>query len=135
MAFNYNRAQQLEYFNMTQRQGVAWLEIFKDDTEFYSAAYWDLFTNLWRQDKPTRKTDAMGFMKAVKSAHTAGKYIDTAIRRGFLIETENPEDARSKLIELSPQLRENFEVFINRAVDEILLTGKEMAALGSVPKA
>jgi hypothetical protein len=133
MVLHYNRAQRLEYFNMTLRQGVAWLEVFKDDTEFYSAAYWDLFTNLWRQEKPVRKTDVMSFMKAVKSAHTAGKYVDSAIRKGFLIETENPEDARSKLIMLSPDMRSRLDTFVDKAVNEVMLTSREIAARGDVP--
>jgi hypothetical protein len=52
---------------------MKWLEVLEGDTEFYSAAYWDLLTGLWRTDGPRRKTDAMDLMKGNKSVHTAGK--------------------------------------------------------------
>ena len=59
-----------------------------------AAAYWDLLTGLWRTDGPRRKTDALGLMKGIKSVHTAGKYLDTAIEQGIIVETDNPQDAR-----------------------------------------
>ena len=114
MSHNFSRDQQVRYLDMTLRFGIAWLEVFQDDTDFYSAAYWDLFTNLWRSEKPVRKTDAMGFMKGVKSAHTAGKYVDTAIDKSLLEESDNPEDARSKLIALTPEMRYQLLYFVVR---------------------
>ena len=133
MTHNFNRKQRLKYLEMTDRFGKAWLEIFQDDTDFYSAAYWDLFINLWRAQAPVRKTDAMGFMKGVKSAHTAGKYVDTAITKGLLIESDNPDDARSKLIELTPDMRSRLDDYMNKAVNEVLIVQKEITSLGDVP--
>lgn len=119
MANQYNDAQRREYLHMIDRVGLAWLKIFGDDTEFYSANYWDLLNRLWRNAKPVRKTDALGFMTAVKSGHTAGKYLERAIERGLVVETENPEDARSRLVALSPDMRRRLDGFFDAAVDEI----------------
>ena len=90
----FNDDQRREYLNLTDQVGMKWLEVFEGYTEFYSAAYWDLLTGLSRTDGPRRKTDALGLMKGIKSVHTAGKYLDTAIERGIIVETDNPQDAR-----------------------------------------
>ena len=98
MTANYNDAQRREYLLMIDRVGAAWLGVFGDDTEFYSAVFWDLLSRIWRSETPVRKTDALGYMTAIKSAHTAGKYVETAIKRGVLLEADNPNDARSKTL-------------------------------------
>ena len=90
----FNDDQRREYLNLTDQVGMKWLEVFKGDTGFYSAPYWDLLTGLWRTDGPRRKTDALGLMKGIKSVHTAGKYLDTAIEQSIIVETDNPQDAR-----------------------------------------
>ncbi len=104
---------------MIDRVGLAWLDVFEGNTEFYSANYWDLLTELWRQPGPVRKTDALRCMKAVRSAHTAGKYLDEALRQKLVLETENPEDARSKLVELAPDMRQRLDRFFDHAVDAV----------------
>jgi len=124
MPHQYNRDQHMEYLYYTDRIGLRWIDIFQGNTEFYSAAYWDLFTRMWRNGGPVRKTDALGFMKAIKSAHTAGKYLDTAIDHGSLIETDNPEDARSKLLTLSPVMQQRLDNFFDSAVGEIRRASK-----------
>ncbi|NNE84584.1 MAG: MarR family transcriptional regulator [Alphaproteobacteria bacterium] len=129
MAKQYNDAQRREYLHMIDRVGLAWLKIFGDDTEFYSTNYWDLLNRLWRNAKPVRKTDALGFMTAVKSGHTAGKYLERAIERGFVVETENPDDARSRLVALSPEMRSRLDGFFDTAVDEIGQTHGNLADL------
>jgi hypothetical protein len=134
MSQNFSREQRLRYLDMTLRFGNSWLEVFQGDTDFYSAAYWDLFTNMWRSEKPVRKTDAMGFMKAVKSAHTAGKYVDTAIEKGLLVESDNPEDARSKLIALTSDMRAQLDVYMDKAANEVLISSREISALGPIPQ-
>ena len=96
MELKYNDSQRKEYFKNTQRIGRLWLRVFEGNEEFYSSAYWDLLTNIWMKDGPVRKTDALRFMTNIKSAHTAGKYVETAIASGILIEEDNPADARSK---------------------------------------
>ncbi len=115
----YGAEQRREYLEMTDRIGGHWLGVFEDDTRFYSAAYWDLFTRMWRAGAPVRKTDALRFMTAVKSARTAGKYLEVAIARGFILERENPRDARSRLVELSPEMRRRLDAFLDSAVDEL----------------
>lgn len=119
MDLQYDDAQRKEYLNMTDRIGMEWLEVFKGDTEFYSAAYWDLFTRLWKSGSPERKTDALKFMVGIKSAQTAGKYIETAIKKKLIVEKENPEDARSRLLELSPQMKQRLDLFFDQAVDHL----------------
>ena len=119
MTLKYSAEQRKLCLNMTDKIGAGWVEVFQGDTEFYSAAYWDLLTNIWRQDAPVRKTDALRFMTGIKSAHTAGKYIDSALQRGILLEAENPQDARSKLVTLSPDMRDRLDQFFDRALDEV----------------
>ena len=129
MTAGYTDAQRREYLLMIDRVGAAWLGVFGDDTEFYSANYWDLLTRLWRAGEPARKTDALGFLTAVKSAHTAGKYMERAIERGFVVETDNPEDARSRLVALSADMRARLDGFFDAAVDEIGTTHANLAKL------
>lgn len=116
---DYGREQHEEYLRMTEKVGGHWLGVFQNDTEFWSAVYWDLFTKLWLAERDVRKTDALRYMTSVKSAHTAGKYLETAIRRGLVEERENPEDARSKLVRLAPALRERLDGFLDSAVGEM----------------
>ena len=135
MTHSYNRDQHMEYLYYTERIGRSWIDIFKGNTEFYSAAYWDLFTRMWRHNGPVRKTDALGFMTAVKSAHTSGKYLETAIGHGWLIETENPVDARSKLLTLSPEMERRLGVFFDVAVREIRQAAGDIEAKGASSEA
>ncbi len=114
------------YLTMIDQVGTAWIDVFEGDTEFYSAAYWDLLTEIWRSPGPVRKTDALKFMKAIKSAHTAGKYIDEAVRVGLIVESDNPKDARSKLLTLSPEMRGRLDRFFDRALSLVVETGKEV---------
>ena len=119
MDLQYNVNQRKEYLNMIDRIGAEWLGVFQGDAEFYQAAYWDLFTRLWKSGIPERKTDALKFMVGIKSAQTAGKYIETAIKKKLIIEKDNPEDARSRLLELSPQMKERLDLLFDRAVDHL----------------
>ncbi|MBN4016577.1 hypothetical protein JYT88_02005 [Rhodospirillaceae bacterium AH-315-P19] len=119
MSTKYSGVQRREYLTMLDRVGESWLGIFADDQEFYSTAYWDLLTGIWRNEKPVRKTDALKFMRAIRSAHTAGKYLDAAITKGIVEETANPRDARSKLVQLTPGMRARLDVFFDTAVGEM----------------
>ena len=76
MALKYNGAQREEYLSMIGRVGNRWLDVFEGQPEFYSAIFWDLFTGMWLNKGPVKKTDVLGFMKAVKSPHTAAKYVE-----------------------------------------------------------
>jgi len=119
LTLKYNNAQHRVYLELMDRVSDNWLLIFDGNTEFFSAPYWDLLRGLWRQSAPIRKTDAMAYMRSVKSAHTAGKLIDAAIGAGFLVEHENPKDARSKLLGVSPATRVRIDEVFDRAVTEI----------------
>ncbi|HJN22883.1 MAG TPA: hypothetical protein QF509_03065 [Rhodospirillales bacterium] len=134
MPLKYNDEQRREYLNMTDRIGINWVGLFHGNTEFYSAVYWDLLTGIWRQEEAVRKTDAMNFMKSVKSAHTAGKYIDNALKQGILVEEGNPEDARSKLVMLSPRTRENLDTFFDLAVSELRRSNHSVNVKGPSPE-
>ena len=134
MALKYSDKQRKEYFKTTQQLGVSWLEVFEGDEEFYSSAYWDLLTSIWIKGGPVRKTDALRFMTNIKSPHTAGKYVETAIARGFLIEEENPKDARSRLLRLAPDMRKRLDRFFDGCVGEISHCVQRIARMGASPK-
>ncbi len=134
MKLKYNKEQRREYLFMIDRIGVNWLDVFQGDPEFYSAAYWDLLTAIWKNDKPVRKTDALKFMQAIKSAQTAGKYLETAIEKGFLIEQDNPKDARSKLVVLSDNMRHRLDEFFDLSVMELRKANRAVADKGPLPE-
>ena len=119
MNLKYNSEQRQEYLKMTERNGLNWIEVFQGNVEFYSAPYWDLLTGIWKCADPVRKTDATKLMKSIKSAQTAGKYVESAIQHGFLNEVDNPKDARSKLLALSPDMNMRLDKFFDKAVDEL----------------
>lgn len=118
--------QRRAYLDMTEQVGRRWLTMFEGDTELYSAAYWDLLTTLWRHDRPMRKTDALASMRGIRSAHTAGKYIDAAIGRGLLVEEGNPKDARSKVLRLSDDMRNRLDHFFDEAVEAVVETAQRL---------
>lgn len=133
MQLKYNAAQRLEYLDMIGRIGQGWLEVFEGNTDFYSAVYWDLLTHMWRARLPVKKTDTLRFMTSIKSPHTAGKYVDSAIRYGFLEESGNPDDARSKLVALSPSMRTRLDAFLDHAVGEVRRTNLTLDIKGPSP--
>ena len=134
MTVKYNDEQRREYLIMTDKIGMGWVEIFEGNTEFYSAAYWDLLAGIWRQKGPVRKTDALGFMKAIKSAHTAGKYVESALSYELLVEMDNPEDARSKLLTLSDDMRGKLDNFFDNAVNEVRKANRTIDIKGPSPE-
>ncbi|GJL78751.1 MAG: hypothetical protein NPINA01_17400 [Nitrospinaceae bacterium] len=130
MKLKYTAEQRKEYLNMIDHVGQNWLQVFRGDPEFYSASYWDLLTRVWKSDRPVRKTDALKFMIGIKSAQTAGKYLETAIEHDFIREEENPKDARSKLVSLSPDMRERLDAFFDLAVGEVRAAHRTIEELG-----
>ena len=129
MKLKYTGEQRKEYLNLIDNVGQNWLQVFKGDPEFYSSAYWDLLTRLWKSDRPVRKTDALKFMIGIKSAQTAGKYLETAIEHDFIREEENSKDARSKLVSLSPEMRDRLDELFDRAVGEVRATNQVIEKL------
>ena len=115
----YRNEQREQYLIMTDAVGKKhWLEIFEGNSEFYSAVYWDLFTELWRAHGRVKKTDAIDFMKRVSRA-TASKHLDKAIKYKMIREVINKNDKRIRELELSPQLRKRIENFLDNAIDEL----------------
>jgi hypothetical protein len=94
----------------------AWVTAFHK-TGFGDIYFSRLFTELWlRGDQAVAKSDAYGLVQGV-SAQTAMKYIRQAIAEGYLQELDNPGDGRSRMIRMSPKLREQFNGVIDRASD------------------
>jgi hypothetical protein len=87
---------------------------------FHKAGFGDvyfsrLFTELWLRDATAiTKTDAYDLVKGV-SVQTAMKYVRRAVAEGYLEEVDNPADGRSRLLRMSPRLREQFGQVIDRA--------------------
>jgi len=76
-----------------------------------------LFTELWLAgDAAVAKTDAYALVQEV-STQTAMKYLSKAIAEGYLEELDNPADGRSRLVRMSPRLREEFNGVIDRATE------------------
>ena len=74
-----------------------------------------LFTELWLRDSvPVSKSVAYDLVKGV-SLQTAMKYVNKAIADGYLEEIDNPTDKRSRLLRMSPLLRDQFGEVIDRA--------------------
>lgn len=83
----------------------AWVETFRE-TGFSDIYFSRLFTELWlRGDEAITKTDAYGLVKEV-GLQTAIKYVRRAVEEGYLEEIDNPADKRSKLLRMTPLLRE-----------------------------
>jgi len=134
MRLKYNHDQRREYLVLTDQVGAKWMDMFQGDKDFYSAAYWDLLTGLWRAVEPMRKTDALNLMHGIKSAHTAGKYLEAALARRIVVERDNPQDARSKLVELSADMRHKLDGFFDAAVGQLRATGRRVDVLGPSPE-
>jgi len=134
MTHTYNNDQHRLYLEFTDGIGQQWIDVFQGDTEFYSAAYWDLLTAVWRADGPVRKTDALGYMTAIKSPHTAGKYIEKALAYGYLVEQDNPDDARSKLITLAADTRGRMDHFFDTVIGKWRTTILELERRGPNPE-
>lgn len=115
----YSDGQRRAYLDFTDYTGGEWVQVFDGDTDFYNAAYWDLMKAMWRATEPVRKTDALRFMTAIKSAHTAGKYLDVALEKGLIVERDNPADARSKLLHLSPAMRARMDAFFDKVIERL----------------
>lgn len=101
-----------------KRVGLSWQEMFRDG-DYCGSNYFDLFTEIWlRQGDPVYKTDCYRFMSGI-SSQTAKKYLQNAIARGYLLESDNPQDKRSKLITMSPRFRATMEQSYDRTAQEL----------------
>ena len=101
-----------------KRVGLSWQEMFREG-DYCASNYFDLFTEIWlRQGDPVSKTDCYRFMSGI-SSQTAKKYLQHAVARGYLLESDNPQDKRSKLITMSPRLRASMEQRYDRTAQEL----------------
>lgn len=132
-ALKYNNDQHREYLIMIDSISANWLGVFDGNDVFYSAQYWDLFTNIWRSDKSVTKTEALKCMTGIKSPHTASKYLETAIREGLLVEEDNPADKRSRFISLSPAMAQRLDRFFDRAISELRKSNRKIEIEGPSP--
>lgn len=106
--------------------GLNWQETFREG-DYCASNYFDLFTEIWlRQGEPVYKTDCYRFMPGI-STQTAKKYLQQAIARGYLLENDNPQDKRSKLITMSPELKAIMERSYDLTAHELrkALTGQQ----------
>ena len=98
------------------KMDAIWAEEF-DEEEYTNIHYATLFFQLWSKAKPVSKTDAYRFMHNI-SLQTAQKYLNKAIKRGSIIEIDNPDDKRSKLVTLSEHTRTTLERCIDATLSE-----------------
>ena len=97
--------QHREYIIMSRKVATAWLDVFSGNTDFFSTYYWELLNEMWFTNKPVMVSDALRYMKSIKSPFTARKYLQKAIDGGLIAERKNPADERSVLVEITPDLR------------------------------
>jgi hypothetical protein len=119
---NFNYDQHRQYIFMSRRVGGGWLDVFSGNTEFYSSHYWDLLTEMWFIDKPVMVSDALKYMKSIKSPFTARKYLQKVIDEKLVVEKKNPQDERSMLVELSGDVRKKLDKFFDGAIGELFKT-------------
>jgi hypothetical protein len=101
-----------------KRVGLNWQAMFREG-DYDSSNYFDLFTEIWlRQGEPVYKTDCYRFMPGI-STQTAKKYLQHAITRGYLRESDNPQDGRSKLITMSLDLKAVMEQSYDHTAQEL----------------
>lgn len=122
MKHTYSPQQHREYILLSRKTGMDWLSVFEGNTDFYSTYFWELMTEMWFHDKPIMVSDALRYMRSIKSPFTARKYLQKAIDGKYVIEKSNPKDDRSKLVELSPELRKKMDSFFDEAITHLMDT-------------
>lgn len=113
MAKGVTQQDRLNFIQALRRQDDCWSECFGE--EFYQLHFSDLFTKMWQGGKPVARSTAYLYM-AHLSEQTAKKYVNQAIQAGLLMEIPNPDDGRSRLIQMSPALQLRLERWMDISV-------------------
>ena len=94
-----------------------WANVF-GDSDFFDPHYAKLYTRLWlTQGRPVSRTEAYSWLTEL-SNQTAMKYVNRALAAGFLVEVENPDDRRAKMLAITPDLSARIEAVFDFALDE-----------------
>ena len=111
------RDEQVAFLGALRKLDRQWAATF-DDGDFFDLHYSSLFTEMWLRDgRAVPRTEAYGFMQSL-SPQTAMKYLNRALQEGYLLEVDNPDDRRSRLIAMSPKLKERLDNLIDYALAE-----------------
>ena len=113
MSKRVTRQDRLNFIQALRRQDDCWSECFGD--QFYQLHFSDLFTKMWQGGTPVARSTAYLYM-AHLSEQTAKKYVNQAIDAGLLMEIPNPQDGRSRLIQISPKLQSRLERWMDTSV-------------------
>ena len=135
MAPHYSDRQHKEYVTLIRRAVTEWLVVFDNREELYSIDYWDLLSSIWYADRPVTLSEAVKFMRYIKSPYTARKYVQHLVDEGFLIEMRNPKDDRSVLVMLSPDAKQRLDRFFDKTTDFILDSAESIQDVRGYPTA
>ena len=113
MAKRVSKKDRLNFIQALRRQDDCWSECFGD--EFYQLHFSDLFTKMWQGGEPVARSTAYLYM-AHLGEQTAKKYVNQAIAAGLLMEIPNPQDGRSRLVQVSPTLQSKLERWMDISV-------------------
>ena len=116
----YTAEQQREFIKLSRKTGASWIDVFQGNTDYYATYYWDLLTEMWFVNKPIMVSDALKSMRSVKSPFTARKHLQKAIDGKIVIERKNPDDERSMLVELAPNLRANLDKYFDGVIGSMI---------------
>ncbi|WP_097459565.1 helix-turn-helix domain-containing protein [Mangrovitalea sediminis] len=107
----YSRNHRTAFITALRKTDDYWSDCFGQD--FYQLHFTDLFSKMWLSGNlPLTRGEAYRLMPRV-SEQTAKKYLNQAIARGYLEEIPNPEDGRSRLLRLTPDVIERLERYID----------------------
>ncbi len=123
--------QHREYFIAMRRGASEWIDdVFSGNTEFFAAHYWDLLNEMWYTEKPVMVSDALRFMRSIKSPYTARKYLQKMIDEKYVLERRNPNDDRSVLVELAPETKKSMDRHFDKSISRLYEAASSIKAKG-----